>query len=53
MVTDHDLDQVILSARGGVIEARLVFVSVSGLPVREVYPIPTLDLKEAAAQRRH
>ena len=48
MVTDHDLDQVILSTRGGVIEARLVFVSVSGLPVREVYPIPTLDLKEAA-----
>ena len=48
MVTDHDLDQVVLSARGGVIEARLVFVSASGLPIREVYPIPTLDLREAA-----
>ena len=48
MLTEYDLDQVVLSSSGGVIEARLVFVSVAGLPVRELYPISTQDLRVAA-----
>ncbi len=48
MLTEYDLDQVVLSSSGGVIEARLVFVSVAGLPVRERYPISTQDLRVAA-----
>jgi hypothetical protein len=48
VLTDYDVDQVFLCSRGATVEAKLVLVSVSGLPVRETYPIAAVGLRDAA-----